>query len=169
MAEEVGEGTGLRNCATEVIVLVGGDHVAGLIYVFRDVAVVVEYREVELTVTRHGKQTANAARALERTGEVEPPVVLDFRDVGAPAINCVDGLVNQVPVVIDECSYLQGFPFLRSCRRCGRRRDGGVKPLHDLRCSAMAVVVGVEDTDSGARRIELVVLRVLRRQQRLVL
>jgi len=66
IAEEVGKGAGLGDRAPEVIVLVGGDDVAGLVNVLRDVAVVVECREVELAVARHGKEAAHATRALER-------------------------------------------------------------------------------------------------------
>ena len=51
VAEDFAEGAGLGDRAAEVIVLVGGDHVAGFIYVFRDVTIVVECGEVELAIT----------------------------------------------------------------------------------------------------------------------
>ena len=42
MAEEVGEGAGLRNDAAEVVILMCGGDGAGFVNVFRYVAVVVE-------------------------------------------------------------------------------------------------------------------------------
>ena len=65
VAEEVGEGAGLRDCAAEVVILVCGDDVAGFVYVLRDIAVVVVCGEVELAVTRDCKETANAPCALK--------------------------------------------------------------------------------------------------------
>jgi len=147
MAEEVGEGAGLRNDAAEVVVLVYGDDVAGFVKVLRDVAVAVECGEVELVITRHGKQAADAARTLERAGEIESPEILDFGRVGCATVNRVNCFVNQVPVVIDECSCFDGFPFLRSGRWRGRRLNCRVKPLNSLRRSAAAVVIGVENSD----------------------
>ncbi len=144
MAEEVGEGAGLGDRAAEVIVLVGGDHVAGFIYVFRNVAVVIECGEVELAVARHGKETAHAARALQRTGEVKAPEVLDLSNVSDAPFYGVDGLVDQIPAVIDEGSCFDSFPFLHSDGWRRWRRNSGVKPLHGLRRSAAAVVVCVQ-------------------------
>ena len=54
MTEEVGEGAGLGDRAAEVVVLVGGDHVAGFVKVLRNVAIVVVGGEIELVVTRDG-------------------------------------------------------------------------------------------------------------------
>ena len=66
VAEEVGEGAGLRDCAAEVVILVCGDDVAGFVYVLGDVAVVVVCGEVDLAVARDRKEAAYSARALER-------------------------------------------------------------------------------------------------------
>ena len=50
MVEEVGERARLGNNASEVVVFVGGDHVAGFVDVLRDVTIVVVGREVVLPV-----------------------------------------------------------------------------------------------------------------------
>ena len=155
MAEEVGEGAGLGDRAAEVIVLVGGDHVAGFIYVFRDVAVVIECGEVELAVARHGKETAHAARALQRTGEVKAPEILYLRDVCHATVDGVDGLMDQVPVIVNEGSHLKRLPLPQFDRRRRRKRGRDIEPLHGLRRPAMAVVVGIADANraigEGAR------------------
>ena len=65
MVEEIGEGAGLGNDTAEVVVLVGGGDVAGFIYIFCDIAVVIVCRKVELAVAGHGKQTAHATCALK--------------------------------------------------------------------------------------------------------
>ena len=147
MAEEVGEGAGLRNRTAEVIVLVGGDHVAGFIYVFRDVTIVVECGEVEQAVARHGKETAHAASALDRAGEVKAPEILYLRDVRHATVDGVDGLVDQVPVIVNEGSHLKRLPLPQFDRRRRRKRGRDIEPLHGLRRSAMAVVVGIADAD----------------------
>ena len=51
--------------APEVVVLVGGDDVAGFVYVLRDVAVIVVCREVELAVARDRKEATDATCALK--------------------------------------------------------------------------------------------------------
>ena len=149
MAEEVGEGTGLRNRAPEVIVLVGGDDVAGFIYVFRDVTIVVECGEVELAVARHGKQAAHAARALQRAGEVKPPEILYLRDVRHATVDGIDSLVDQVPVVVDESSLLASLPFPQFDGQRRRRSCRDVEPLPGLGYPAAAVVVCVADAESA--------------------
>ena len=87
MAEKVDEGAGMGDSTAEVVVLVGGDHVAELVYILGDVAVVIEGRKVELTVARHGKQATDATRTLKRIGKVEPPEVLYFKCVGYAAVD----------------------------------------------------------------------------------
>ncbi len=149
VAEEVGEGARLRNGAAEVVVLVSGDDVAGFIYVLRDVAVVVEGREVELTVARHDKQAADASRTLKRIGKVEAPEVLNLGDVGDAPLYGVNGFVNQVPVVVDEGALLASLPFPQFDGQRRRRSCRDVEPLHGLGRPAAAVVVCVADAESA--------------------
>ena len=92
---------------------------------------------------------------LERAGEVEAPEVLHFGHIGHAAFDCVDRLVDQVPVVIDEGSLLASLPFTQFDRRSRRRSGRDVEPLHGLGYPAAAVVVCVADADravgEGAR------------------
>ena len=153
MAEEVRKRTRLRHDAPEVIVFVGGGHVAGFVDVLCDVAVVVESWEIELTVARNGKQTSHSARALERTGKVESPEVLYLGRVGRASVNYRNGLVNQVPIVVYERAVLDGVPLVRLDRRRRRRSCGDGQPLNRLRYSAVTVVAGVQDADRAVGEV----------------
>ena len=69
MAEEIGDGTGLRYGVTESVVGVGGDGFACGIKVAGNVAVVVVERDVDCVIDREVEESADAARALQCTGE----------------------------------------------------------------------------------------------------
>ena len=122
MAEEVGEGARLRNNTSEVVVFVGGNHVAGFANVLRDVAVVVGSGEIELPVRGNGEQPAYAARVLERIGKIKSPEVLYLGHIGRAAVDCHNGFMNQIPVVVCECAVLDVVPFV--CFDRGRWRRG---------------------------------------------
>ena len=87
MAEEVGEGTGLRDGVAESVVGVG------------DVSVVVEERDVDGIVDRKVEESSDAARALQCTGEVFAPIVTDC---GRGAVCVGDALLDEVPVIVEE-------------------------------------------------------------------
>ena len=99
MAEEVGEGTGLRDGVAESVVSVGGDGFAGGIKVAGDVSVVVVEREVDGIVDRKVEESADATSTLQRTGEVFAPVVMNCRGC---TVRVGDALLNKVPVIVEE-------------------------------------------------------------------
>ncbi len=166
VAEEVGEITGLRNGTAKIVILVGGGNVARFVDVLRYVAVAVDRWEIELSVTRDGQEPANAARALEGVGNIESPVILYLGRVGRTAVDCRNGLVNQVPVVVYERAVLDGVPLVRlDWRRRWRSRSDG-QPLNLLRYPAVAVPCPALNAE--VPHVESVVLRAVdRRVQRL--
>ena len=99
MAEEVGEGTGLRDGVAESVVGVGGDGFAGGIKVAGDVSVVVVERDVDRVVDREVKESADATRALQCTGEVFAPIVVNGR---YRAVRIGDALLDEVPIIVEE-------------------------------------------------------------------
>ena len=99
MAEEVGEGTGLRDGVAESVVGVGGNGFASRVKVAGDVSVVVVERDVDGIVDRKVEESSDAARALQCTGEVFAPVVVNGRGCAV----CVgDALLNEVPAIVEE-------------------------------------------------------------------
>ena len=102
MAEEVGEGTGLRDGVAESVVGVGGNGFASRVKVAGDVSVVVVERDVDGIVDRKVEESANAARALQCTGEVFAPVVMDC---GRGAVCIGDALLDKIPIIIEEGRY----------------------------------------------------------------
>ena len=99
MAEEVVERTGLRYGVAESVVGVGGDGFACGIEVAGNVAVVVVERDVDGIVDHKVEESANAARALQCTGEVFAPVVMDCRGC---TVRIGDALLDEVPVIVEE-------------------------------------------------------------------
>ena len=99
MTEDVGERTGLRYGVAESVVGVGGDGFACGIEVAGNVAVVVVERDVDGIVDRKVEESANAARALQCTGEVFAPVVMDCRGC---TVRIGDALLDEVPVIVEE-------------------------------------------------------------------
>ena len=79
MAEEVGEGTGLRDGVAESVVGVLRDCVAGSVKVAGNVSVVVVERDVDRVVDHEVEESADTARALQRAGEVFTPIVVNGR------------------------------------------------------------------------------------------
>ena len=79
MREDVGHVAVLVDRVAEGVVGVFGDDLAVLVPVADHVAVVVVAGEVEVAVDADGDETAHAAGALERAGEVRAPEV---REVG---------------------------------------------------------------------------------------
>ena len=99
MAENVREMAGFADEFAESVVGVGGDGFAGGIKVAGDVAVVVVERDVDGIVDRKVEESSDAARALQCTGEVFAPVVVNGRGCAV----CVgDALLNEVPVIVEE-------------------------------------------------------------------
>ena len=109
MAEEVGEGTGLRDGVAESVVGVLRDCVAGSVKVAGNVSVVVVERDVDRVerdvdgiVDREVKESADAARALQRAGEVFTPIVVNGR---YRAVRIGDALLDKIPIIIEEGRY----------------------------------------------------------------
>ena len=73
MAEEVGERAGLRDGVAESVVGVGGNGFAGVIKIAGNVTVVVVERDVDGIVDRKVEESSDAARALQRTGDIRLP------------------------------------------------------------------------------------------------
>ena len=117
VAEEVGKQSCLGYGVAEGVVGILRYGVAVFVEVARDVAIVVVCGEVELAIARNCKETADAARAVKRVGEVKSPEVLDFRRIRCAAVDGVDGFVNQVPVVVHERARLDGVPSVVLYRR----------------------------------------------------
>ena len=67
--EDVGHGAGGGQRPAEGVVGVGGDDLARIGDIVRDVAVVVVEREVPRSADLGGEEAADAARAVERPGE----------------------------------------------------------------------------------------------------
>ena len=107
MAEDIGERTGLRDRATKGVVGVGGDDVARRVGVAEDVAVGVGVRDVDHAVALDVEETAHAARALLRAGEVVTPEVFAGTLL---AVGEGDSLENNVHVVPDEGVRLMRLP-----------------------------------------------------------
>ena len=100
--ENIREMAGLRYGVAESVVGVGGDSFAGGIKVAGYVSVVVVERDVDRVVDREVKESADAASALQRAGEVFAPIVTDC---GRSAVCVGDALLNKVPVIVEEgCS-----------------------------------------------------------------
>ena len=99
MAEEAGVWAGLGYGVAKSIVGVLGDRVAVGIEVSGDVAVVVVERDVDGIVDRKVEESSDAARALQCTGEVFAPVVMDCRGC---TVRIGDALLDEVPVIVEE-------------------------------------------------------------------
>ena len=120
MAENVREMAGLRDGVAESVVGVGGDGFACGIEVAGNVAVVVVERDVDGIVDHKVEESANAARALQCTGEVFAPVVMDCRGC---TVRIGDALLDESPIIVEEgCSGFRrhladtaGFRIVEIC------------------------------------------------------
>ena len=99
MAEEVGERTGLRYGVAESVVGVLRNCGTGRVEVTGYVSVVVVERDVDGIVDRKVEESADAARALQCTGEVFAPVVMDC---GRGAVCVGDALFDEIPIIVEE-------------------------------------------------------------------
>ena len=111
--EDVGHRARLRDGAAEGVVGVGGHDLARLGDVVRDVAVVVVEREVPHAVHFGREEAADAARAVERAGEVAPPDVVD--EVVGAGVARAPPFQHEAPAAVGEVAVCR-----RSVARGGR-------------------------------------------------
>ena len=102
MAEEIGDGTGLRYGVTESVVGVGGNGFASRVKVAGYVSVVVIERDVDRVVDRKVEESADATSTLQRAGEVFAPIVVNGR---YRAVRIGDALLDKIPIIIEEGRY----------------------------------------------------------------
>jgi len=104
VAEEIGERAGLCNRIAEGVVCILCNGIAVGVEVARDVAVVVVAGNIELEL-RVGvgdgeeQQASDAARALQRAGEVLAPVI---SNCGRRAARVGDAFLDEIPAVVEE-------------------------------------------------------------------
>ena len=146
--EHIGEETGgFSDVAVRVVGVLRGNR-ASLRNVENNVSVVVVARNVADAVHRHGEQTADSARALLPTGLVQAPEVLKS---SGRAVGELDFLQDDVVAVPDESMGFESLPLIRPGWWRGRRCARGMKTLHCLADSAVAVVVGIQHTERAVR------------------
>ena len=137
VAEEVGKRAGLGDDAAEVVVFVGGDDVAGLVYVLGDVAVVVVAWNVDRAVDGEVNQSADAACALGAAGEVFAPIVAHGR---CCAVRVGNALLYEVPVVVEESSRCFGCHILHAA---GFRVVGVREDMNAVRGNSLQPIGGI--------------------------
>ena len=99
MAENVREMAGLRDGVAESVVGVLRNCGTGRVEETGYVSVVVVERDVDGIVDRKVEESADAASALQRAGEVFAPIVTDC---GRGAVCIGDALLDEVPVIVEE-------------------------------------------------------------------
>ena len=109
MAEDVGERAALRDRAAKGVVGVGGDDVARRVGVAEDVAVGVGVGNVDHAVALDIEESAHAARALLRAGEV---VAQEAFDCPSRSIGERNPLKDDVAAIVCEGVSFARLPLV---------------------------------------------------------